>query len=109
MTTHASDCAQNNMPALPAGQCDCGQVTIIPPQGLSVGFVWQPIETAPMDGTEVILFYPHMSGRTSHGLVTAGYFHIAEDDYASHWYADLVNGGASPPSHWMPLPNPPQR
>lgn len=80
-----------------------GEVTIIPPGGLVAGNFWQPIETAPMDGTEIILFYPHMSD----GLVTAGYFHVAQDDYESHWYADLVNGGASPPTHWRPLPEPP--
>lgn len=79
-------------------------ITIIPPSGLSVGFVWQPIETAPMDGTEVILFYPHL---LNDGFVTAGYWHRATADYESYWYSDLVNGGASPPTHWMPLPPPP--
>jgi len=80
------------------------EVLIIPPEGLAFGTGWQPIETAPMDGTEVILFYEHyLNG----GFVTAGYFHVATDDYESHWYADLVNGGASPPTHWMPFPVPP--
>ena len=74
-------------------------VTIIPPSGLAESAGWMPIETAPMDGTEVILFYPHLR---DDGFVTAGYFHVACDDYESHWYADLGNGGASPPSHWMP-------
>lgn len=101
---HDSDCATHNMPAMPAGPCDCGDVTIIPPGGLSVGYFWQTIETAPMDGTEVILFYPHyLNG----GFVTAGYFSVGGGDYVSHWYSDLVNGGASPPTHWMPLPPPP--
>lgn len=80
-----------------------GDVTIIPPSGISVGLVWQPIETAPLDGTEVVLFYPHMSN----GLVTAGYYHRADFHHEPYWYADLVNGGASPPTHWMPLPPPP--
>lgn len=83
-----------------------GDVTIIPPSGLPVAGVWQPIETAPMDGTEVILFYPDY---TDDGFVTAGYFHRATSDYESYWYADLVNGGASEATHWQPLPPPPTK
>lgn len=104
---HDSGCSMHNGPAMPAGECDCSlrhSVTVIPPSGLAIGDHWQPIETAPMDGTEVILFYPHLC---NDGFVTAGYFHGAQDDYESHWYADLVNGGASPPTHWKPMPKPP--
>ncbi|MEO0943239.1 MAG: DUF551 domain-containing protein [Pseudomonadota bacterium] len=66
---------------------------------------WQPIETAPKDGTEVILFYWwYIDG----GLVTAGYWHPVFDDVkGGFWYADLVNAGAADPTHWMPLPEPP--
>lgn len=104
MRQHASDCATHNAPALPVGPCDCNDVTIIPPGGLNVGHVWQPIETAPMDGTEVILFYRwYLDG----GFVTAGYYHQGNNS-PSFWYADLVNGGASPPTHWMPLPDGPE-
>ena len=80
-------------------------ITIIPPNGIVEHVGWNPIETAPMDGTEVILFYPYL---TDDGFVTAGYFHVANDDYESYWYADLVNGCASPPTQWMPLPKRPQ-
>ena len=83
---------------------ECDNVTIIPPSGLVLSPGWQPIETAPMDGTEVVLFYPHL---TDAGFVTAGYWYRGGEHYESHWYADLVNGGASPPTHWMPLPAPP--
>lgn len=79
-------------------------ITIIPPGGLVERAGWMPIETAPMDGREVLLFYPHL---TNEGFVTAGYYYTPDRDYEGHWYADLVNGGASPPSHWMPLPLPP--
>jgi hypothetical protein len=65
---------------------------------------WQPIETAPKDEKEVILFYRwYLDG----GFVTAGYFHVSHEGGESYWYADLVNSGASPPTHWMPLPSPP--
>ena len=66
---------------------------------------WQPIGTAPQDGTEVILFYPHLR---DDGFVTAGHYYRNDGGDGPYWYADLVNGGASPPTHWMPLPEPPK-
>ena len=81
-----------------------GNITIIPPSGLVLSRGWQPIETAPMDGTEVILFYPHLRDE---GFVTAGYWDRGSEHYEAHWYSDLVNGGASPPTRWQPLPAPP--
>lgn len=58
-----------------------------------------------MDGREVILFYPHLC---EDGFVTAGYWYDPDPhghEVKAYWYADLVNGGASPPTHWMPLPD----
>lgn len=54
---------------------------------------WQPIETAPMDGTRVLLATP--SGR-----IADGSFHARYDIWA--WPYVMVN-----PTHWMPLPEPP--
>jgi hypothetical protein len=85
-----------------------GEITIIPPGGLSIGSVWQPIETAPMDGTHVILFWPFV---TDDGLVTSGRWYEPDRHNKTvdgYWYSDIVNGGATPPTHWMPLPPPPQ-
>ena len=72
---------------------------------------WQPIETAPKDGTLVILY--------------GGYFGVSlgswrEDDYLAErgemWldnsYDEYSTGFASwplEPSHWMPLPPPPEQ
>jgi len=71
---------------------------------------WQPIETAPKDGT------PHVrglwvcdatSGYPLYWQVDAGCEHtddgdwILSDGYTSGWHADDY-------SHWMPLPEPPQ-
>lgn len=78
-------------------------ITIIPPQGIYAGPIWQPIETAPMDGREIILYYEHY---TDDGFVTAGYF-TKGGDGVGYWYSDLVNGYASPPTQWMPLPTKP--
>lgn len=68
---------------------------------------WQPIETAPKDGTIFLVFNRGVRGRHIHdvwcgtylaekqGLVAAGQF-----DGAPHlgWL----------PTHWMPLPDPPR-
>lgn len=80
------------------------EITIIPPSGLVEAPGWLSIDTAPMDGTEVILFYPNY---LDEGFVTAGYWSCGNPEYEPYWYADLVNCGASPPTHWMPLPEPP--
>ena len=67
---------------------------------------WQPIETAPKDGTNIILF--------GEGKVTVGGWVSAEDqgaepgeEYliaAGWWSIDLADNN---PTHWMPLPDPP--
>ena len=78
---------------------------------------WQPIETAPKDGTHVLLSYP--------GRITYGYWLVLEvgklvgdcggacrcPEYDEapdpFWYSE--DGGFTeeyPPTHWMPLPEP---
>lgn len=64
---------------------------------------WYPIETAPKDGTPVLLFWPFI---TEDGFVISGYWYDPID-VPGRWYSDLVNGGATQPRHWMPLPPPP--
>lgn len=84
-------------------------------------FAWQPIETAPKDGTEVIGIYyrPAEDGfkRVVYGPWTMAWDH---NHWRSSWdgsevieymndpfgtdYKDLD----SPPTHWMPLPAPPK-
>ena len=83
---------------------------------------WQPIETAPRDGTTVLLAAP--------GRVTAGEWHAEQWPTASEhhsttgeylgqyetgecipaaWYS--WDGGFTdedPPTHWQPMPAPPQ-
>lgn len=70
---------------------------------------WQPIETAPKDGTQILIWISAAWTRAQVRLV--------------HWYDEWGNWqeGADPdpltdeycgigsavPTHWMPLPNPP--
>lgn len=62
--------------------------------------VWQPIETAPKDGTTVIAYRPtkppHIEG-----------MHWSEGCWYWSYDGDGPDGYAVPPTHWMPLPSPP--
>jgi len=65
---------------------------------------WQPIETAPKDGTEVLVWCEH------HGTA---YLAIFENHFPNQgWFcADAYPDGWTElcvdPTHWMPLPEPP--
>lgn len=61
---------------------------------------WQPIETAPKDGTDIVLYHRLWEGYVRHGCCRDGVW-IAECGKTG-WYAVGI-----PPSHWMPLPEPP--
>ncbi len=62
---------------------------------------WQPIETAPRDGTPVWAFNGEQ----------APMLYIAGEGYALWIWADQVLADVDPspeqPTHWMPLPEPP--
>lgn len=73
---------------------------------------WRPIDTAPKDGTRILLFFPQWrckmlfghytdSERREHGKVT---------DRHQGWHVEgifMTLGSDPDPSHWMPLPDPP--
>jgi Protein of unknown function (DUF551) len=66
---------------------------------------WQPIETAPKDGTEVLMYCP--------GDIPAVVCGAYVDDpeipywrYSESLVADVV--AEANPTHWMPLPPPPE-
>jgi hypothetical protein len=79
--------------------------------------MWQPIETAPKDGTEVLLFYPEMqtavrvgywyhSVTTMNGKVTSDSAHWSADPTLGFWLGEKRKPIL--PSHWMPLPAAPE-
>lgn len=72
---------------------------------------WQPIETAPKDGTDILVWY---SGAVR---VTRWYVHYMNGHpdlrRAPEWDQDVMYGpsyyGPMEPTHWMPLPQPPEQ
>ena len=56
---------------------------------------WLDIETAPRDGTEILVFHP---ARNEQFIC---YF------IRGHWMFSPYAALASDPTHWMPLPPPP--
>jgi hypothetical protein len=88
---------------------------------------WQPIETAPKDGTEILgwredcdvilIRFTSMDDFMNEGEIKAeeriiGRVYSDDDLSCEGWfYADFVRGGRladdEAPTHWMPLPPPP--
>jgi hypothetical protein len=64
-----------------------------------MSFEWQPISTAPKDGTSILIFEAQVG--------TSGVVRV------SRWRDDTISSGwagaENAPSHWLPLPLPPQR
>lgn len=71
---------------------------------------WQPIETAPKDGSSILAWGPHAHGRNIPGCVIAEFRRWA--DGTQFWEVghsetkSFLSG--SPLTHWMPLPTPPE-
>lgn len=65
---------------------------------------WQPIETAPKDGSNIL-------GFDSNFPSNGAYITWFAEKYGSYqWCSDSTNdfGGWEIPTHWMPLPKPPK-
>jgi hypothetical protein len=67
--------------------------------------VWQPIETAPKDGTAILL-WPYNPGDAYGGYalkeVALGYYTPDEEWFNPEQRCPFE------PTHWMPLPEPPE-
>lgn len=76
---------------------------------------WQPIETAPKDGTVILLGFPpskYLSGTVRCGAWVQNGCHINHGTGldGTGWFALYISSGfvkVKEPTHWMPLPNPP--
>ena len=73
---------------------------------------WQPIETAPKDGTRILLAHHQNKYENLPPLIWVidgqwGANWRTGDDYQPHWHHDRKLRLVSP-THWMPLPEPPK-
>ena len=73
-------------------------------QNASALSAWRPIETAPRDGTNILL------SNLGFGLVDelpfTGYWDASVNGFAMQHVGNLC--GFAKPTHWMPLPTPPK-
>ena len=71
---------------------------------------WQPIETAPKDGTPVlVLFAKDPNDADDEDWILVVEWHDMGSELAFPWRAPDGGTGYNPEraTHWMPLPNPP--
>ena len=69
---------------------------------------WQPIATAPRDGTPVLLFCPDA---TEPSTIIAAFWEFENDPDPPTWYEfwnDVAPALDVVPTHWQPLPAPPE-
>jgi hypothetical protein len=59
---------------------------------------WQPIETAPKDGTDVLVWWPDWMAQP---------IRVANFEVRHRCWVTGSGSSAQPPTHWMPLPQPP--
>ena len=67
---------------------------------------WQPIETAPKDGTLVILYDPSEEA-VCVGVFDFNLWHCADEHQPENGEFGLEGFISGLPTHWMPLPSPP--
>jgi hypothetical protein len=68
---------------------------------------WQPIETAPKDGTEIDLWYPDLGRQPAAHWDTTG---LGFGWCWPNWNEGRLETVIRPniaPTHWMPIPEPP--
>lgn len=75
---------------------------------------WRPIETAPSDGTAVLLYVPPDEfGEVD--PICVGYWERPDYNSKEEWvygpngYEHYFRSYAGKPTHWMPLPKPPSK
>ena len=78
--------------------------------GESEELEWQPIETAPKDGSGILVAVPIVDGLPAQ--VGFGFFSTLQGDSEPRWHVHhgqtRMSYAEHRPTHWMPLPEPPQ-
>lgn len=65
---------------------------------------WQPIETAPKDGTAVLATSAHMTGPNGEPVAWAAAFDQERNRLVATWDCEPLNDA----THWQPLPASPE-
>lgn len=71
---------------------------------------WQPIETAPKDGTPILVFSPYADISEPTNIIVAKYGKHADETWwepCENLIRDAIGCVDPAPTHWMPLPKPP--
>lgn len=64
---------------------------------------WQPIETAPKDGTRFLAFWPSTNPPNVNSTIVTTWWGMYT------WETAFITAGDDDlPTHWMPLPSPPE-
>lgn len=73
---------------------------------IEVASPWQPIETAPRDGTPILVFYGERIGMDRYYVRywDRGDWATDKEGWVDHWRQIRPEQ----PTHWMPLPMPPK-
>lgn len=69
---------------------------------------WQPIDTAPADGTYVLVCCSGKWESFPHRLPKSAYFGTFRKGYIGNMCWRDIQGSPIEPTHWMPLPESPQ-
>jgi hypothetical protein len=67
---------------------------------------WEPIETAPKDGSVILLCWPFGDHVDGPHIETGSWMKLS--GYAAHWCRAGKWTPGLDPTHWMPLPAPPK-
>lgn len=79
-----------------------------PTQGEVKMSEWMPIETAPRDWTDVILYVPDEDDCSGSRGVVKGWYSMRDGGFDC-WMSYESNSGEVYPTHWQPLPFPPSK
>lgn len=84
----------------------CDYQALFVRDGAAIVAEWKPIETAPKDGTPFLCFRPDALG---HGFSDQSGIDVLWWENGDWTYDGDGRVTVDPPTHWMPLPAPPQR
>lgn len=72
--------------------------------------MWQTIETAPKDGTKVLLFVPANEPKVCFGFFndTETFSYGVSYSKSQGWILTAGGSGWAEPTHWQPLPADPE-